>query len=386
MAQRVAKTAGDATAYELIVEDVGTGMRRISVRGRLAITNAHLVHRDIRAALAGSGHTELVVDLSGLHYIDGAGAAVLLDIESAARVAGNSFSLTGLKGDVEGLLSLVDRKKLTALIHLPPRKPQSVPVEVGEAALGLLDDVRRMLVFIGDATGALVHAAVRPGSVRWRDTFYYMERAGADALPIVGLISLLMGLILGFQAVLQLAQFGANIYCADLVGLSVLRELGPLMTCILVAGRSGSSFAAEIGTMKVSEEVDALSTMGFDPVRFLVVPKVIALVLMVPLLTLYADFLGLVGGMIVGITRGGLTMSAYLAQSYEAIGLWDIGQGLIKCVFFAIIIALVGCMRGFQVRGGAASVGLYTTSAVVSGIFLIIVTDAVFTIIFQYYG
>ncbi len=386
MAKRKSIIPDESATYEFAVDDATGSEKRVRIGGRLSITNAHRVHEDLGHALARSPHRRLVIDLTGLAYIDGAGAAILVETERSCRQGGIEFDLIGLRGDVEGLLSLVDRKKLSELKKIVAPKPISVPVEIGEKTLDMLADVRKMFVFVGDATLALTHAALHPGSVRWRDTLYYMERAGADALPIVGLISLLMGMILGFQAVLQLSQFGANIFCADLVGLSVLRELGPLMTCILVAGRSGSAFAAEIGTMKVSEEVDALATMGFDPVRFLVVPKVIALVLMVPLLTLYADFLGLVGGMIVGTTQGGVTLSAYIAQSYEAIGLWDISQGLIKCTVFAMIIALVGCMRGFQVRGGAASVGQYTTSAVVTGIFLIIVADAVFTVLFTYFG
>ena len=372
-------------SYEIRVDDAELPRKTIHISGRLSFPNAMRAHDEILEGLHRSAHKSLALDLSDLRYIDGAGLVVILDVEKRSIAADVEFSLDGLSGGVAGLLSLVDREALTRLIDVRAPKPKSIPLQVGETSLVLMDDVRVMVSFVGDATLAMIHALRNPGSVRWRDVLFYMERSGADALPIVGLISLLLGLILGFQAVMQLSQFGANIYTANLVGLSILRELGPLMTCILVAGRSGSAFAAEIGTMKVSEEVDALQTMGFDPVRFLVTPKLLALMIMVPMLTLYADIIGLLGGMIVGVTTGGLTITAYVAQSFRTIDLWDFGQGLIKSEAFAILIALVGCMRGFQVSGGAAGVGKYTTSAVVTGIFLIIVADSVFTLIFQYY-
>ncbi len=368
------------------VDESRLPVKTIHISGRLSFGDAKQAHKEIMAGMAASKHEELILDLSDVQYLDGAGIAVILDIEKRCNASHVKYSVQGLGADARDFLALVDREELTRLKKPVKRKAPGMTVQIGEAALAIMDDIRTMISFVGDATLAMIYALRRPGSVRWRDVLYYMERTGADALPIVGLISLLLGLILGFQAIMQLAQFGANIYTANLVGLSILRELGPLMTCILVAGRSGSAFAAEIGTMKVSEEVDALQTMGFDPVRFLVTPKVLALMLMVPLLVLYADIIGLIGGMIVGVTGGGLTITAYLSQSYRTLDLWDFGQGLVKSEAFAILIALVGCMRGFQVRGGAASVGLYTTSAVVSGIFLIIVADSIFTLIFQYYG
>jgi len=373
-------------SFHVVVDDSSLPDKTISLAGRLSVTNAHLLLKEILDGVRRSAHENLTLDLSRVDYMDSAAVAVLLDIERATKAAGKKFFLEGLTGDIEGLLSLIDRGKLTELTRQKRPRPESIMAQVGGGALHVLADAKAFIVFVGDATIAMAGSIFHPGSVRWRETFFYMDRSGADALPIVGLISLLIGLILGFQALTQLKQFGANIYAADLVGLSVLRELGPLMTCILVAGRSGSAFAAEIGTMKVSEEVDALTTMGFDPVRFLVVPKVLALMLMVPLLTIYSDFLGVLGGMFVGTTMGDLTVSAYVLESYKTIHLWDIGQGLIKCEAYAIIVSLVGCMRGFQARGGAASVGQYTTSAVVTGIFLIIVADAVFTLIFQYYS
>jgi len=195
-----------------------------------------------------------------------------------------------------------------------------------------------------------------------------------------------MGLITAFQAAVQLRQFGADIYIADLVGLSITRELGPLMTAIIAAGRSGAAFAAEIGTMKVSEEVDALTTMGLDRTRFLVTPKVLALLFMLPCLTLYADVVGILGGLAVASGGFDIPIVVYLRQTAFAMSAWDVFSGLLKSVAFALLIAGVGCLRGFQAQTGAASVGRITTSAIVAGIFLIIVTDAIFTVLFHYWA
>jgi phospholipid/cholesterol/gamma-HCH transport system permease protein len=213
-----------------------------------------------------------------------------------------------------------------------------------------------------------------------------MKKVGVDALPIVGLISFLMGLIMAFMSSVQLQQFGANIYVASLVGLAMVRELGPIMTAIIVAGRSGSAFAAEIGTMKISDEVDALFTMGFDPTRFLVVPKIVASVITVPILTLFSNLFAIIGGLIVGVFMLDLTANAYVAQTLKTLSIFDVFWGFLKAGVFALLIAGIGCLRGFQVRGGAAEVGQATTSAVVSSIFLIILADAVFAVILRYWG
>jgi phospholipid/cholesterol/gamma-HCH transport system permease protein len=211
-----------------------------------------------------------------------------------------------------------------------------------------------------------------------------MKRAGVDGLPIVGLISALMGLIMAFMSSMQLRQFGANIYVASLVAMAIVRELGPMMTAILVAGRSGSAFAAEIGTMMVNEEVDALVTMGYNPIRFLVVPKILASIVVVPILTIYADLIGVIGGLLVGITSMDLTLNAYMQQTIKSIRMFDVWSSLIKTVCFSLLISGIVCYRGFQVRGGAEAVGEAATSAVVSAILLIIICDSAFAIMLHY--
>ena len=211
-----------------------------------------------------------------------------------------------------------------------------------------------------------------------------MKKVGLDGFPIVTLISLLIGVIMAFMSSLQLKQFGATTYVAPLVAFAMVRELGPMMTAILVAGRSGSAFSADIGSMMINEEVDALATMGFDPVRFLVIPKVLASVLVVPLLTVYAAFFGIVGGLAVGVLGLDLTAFSYIQQSINSIGLFDVVSSLVKSMVFAVLISAIACQRGFQVRGGADAVGAATTSAVVSAIFLIILANSAFAIVLYY--
>jgi phospholipid/cholesterol/gamma-HCH transport system permease protein len=206
-----------------------------------------------------------------------------------------------------------------------------------------------------------------------------------DAVPIVGLISFLMGLIMAFVSSLQLAQFGASIYVASLVALSMVSELGPIMTAIVVAGRSGSAFAAEIGTMRISDEIDALFTMGISPTQFLVVPRIVAAMVVVPLLTLFADIFAILGGMLISLTMLDLTVVTYISQTIKSLSLFEFVWGLMKSIVFAGLVAWIGCLRGFQVRGGASEVGNAATSAVVSGIFLIILFDSIFAVIRSYW-
>jgi len=212
-----------------------------------------------------------------------------------------------------------------------------------------------------------------------------MEKTGVDALPIVTMISFLLGLVLAFTAALQLRQFGATIYVASLVAIAMVSELGPIMTAIIVAGRSGSAFAAEIGTMRISEEIDALFIMGFRPTLFLAVPRILASIMVVPLLSLFADIAGILGGLIVGVMMLDLTMAAYLDQTIDSLTLSDFLWGFTKSVVFGAVISWIGCLRGFQTRGGAASVGNAATSAVVSGIFFIIFFDAIFAFVRNYW-
>jgi phospholipid/cholesterol/gamma-HCH transport system permease protein len=244
----------------------------------------------------------------------------------------------------------------------------------------------RSLDFMGDVALATGAALRSPRSVNWGDVWHVMERAGADAVPIVALLTFLVGLVTGFQAAIQLKQFGANIFVADLVALSITRELGPLMTAIIVAGRSGAAFAAELGTMRVSEEIDALVTLGLDPYRFLVLPRVVALLVVTPLLTLLADLCGIFGGLLVALVTLDLTVGTFLREARSALDLWDVSSGLLKGVAFGGVLALIACQRGLAATGGAEGVGRVTTSAVVTSLFALVLMDALFTVLFNAFG
>lgn len=257
---------------------------------------------------------------------------------------------------------------------------------IGEHTINILNDMRSFIEFLGELIIKMLNLLIRPTQMRWIDFPLHFAKAGVNAVPIVLLIVFLIGVITGYQGAMQLSQFGADIYIADLIGISITRELGPLMTAILVAGRSGSAFAAEIGTMKVAEEVDALNTMGFDHFKFLVLPRVLAVMLAMPILTLLADLAGIVGGLLTAVSALDITITGYLNQLQRALSYWDVFTGVGKSIVFGFLIAAVGCFRGLQVRGGAESVGKYTTTSVVTGVLFIILADAVFTFIFQVVG
>lgn len=253
---------------------------------------------------------------------------------------------------------------------------------VGEASWEFISDCVTLVCFVGDVSAALFQAITHPRKVRWKETFYYMDMCGANALPITGIICLLMGLILALQAAVQLRKFGSELLVADLVGTSIVKELGPLMVAMIATGRAGSSFAAEIGTMKVNEEIDAMTTMGFVPTRFVVVPKIIAMFTVMPLLCVFGDVVGVLGGMLIGVTYLKIPIVTYYTRTVNAITYMYFFEGIIKSLVFAVLIAGVGCMRGMESSNDAQGVGRSATSAVVSGIFLIVVADMIFTFLF----
>ena len=253
---------------------------------------------------------------------------------------------------------------------------------VGRRLAWYLVQLARFGRFTAAALGGLFVLPFKGRRIRWGAAFIQMVRVGVESLPVVGTIAFFVGLIIAMQSANQLEQFGATIYVADLVAVSITRELGPLITAILVAGRCGSAITAEIGSMKVAEELDALRTMALDPVSFLVVPRLVAMMVMLPCLTVIADFLGILGGVVLAITTLDLSFIAYYNETVTALILADFLTGLVKSFFFGLIIALIGAWQGFSVQGGAEGVGKSTTASVVSSIFLIILADLLFTALF----
>lgn len=280
-------------------------------------------------------------------------------------------------------------RELLALARAVPERsgarrrnePSSLLVNVGNSILSLLEDSRQLVVFLGELI--LAFGAVLAGRARFRllDLFIFIQDAGPNGFPIVSLISLLVGLILAFVGALQLAMFGAQIYIADLVALGTVREMGPLMTAIIMSGRTGAAYAAQLGTMNVNSEIDALKTMGISPMEFLVIPRLLALVLMMPLLTLYADLLGILGGAVVSYGAFDVSMTQYYHEITKAVDIVDFSVGFFKSVVFAVLIAIAGCMRGMACGRSASAVGDAATAAVVDSIIYIVVFDSLITLV-----
>jgi len=363
----------------LAVSDLPDGRRKLALSGRLDAATIPSVWDLARSAVAETPSRGIVVDAVDVDYCDGVGAALFVDLLRHSR--DGAVEVINLKPAYRTLLDQFDPK---ALEHdLDPEPPRGPAVEeIGRTAFGIWHDIRVQVEFVGETSAALVHAARHPDSVRWRDVWHICERAGVDALPIVALISFLLGMILAFQSAVPMKRFGAEIFVADLIGLSMLRELGPLMTAILLAGRSGAAFAAEIGTMRVNQEVDALTTMGLNPVRFLVTPRIIAAVLMTPLLTIFSDVVGLFGGALTMQTFA-IPFTTFFKEVDTAVTLTDFMAGFVKSFVFAILVAGIGCLRGLQTAAGASAVGDSATRAVVSGIILLVVVDGLFA--YAYY-
>jgi phospholipid/cholesterol/gamma-HCH transport system permease protein len=362
------------------------GSVTLFIQGNMDASNAGPMIETLSARLKKYAISSLTVDLDRVDYLDDFGTLVLAELRKMVTHGKAAFHVIHANDKIKELLSILDFDSLGEEIPIHKKRSPGIFVRLGEASFNQVSELKYCISFIGSIVLSLIHICLKPRSLRRNDTLLYMQRVGVDGLPIVGLISFLMGLIMAFMSSVQLQQFGANIYVASLVSLAMTRELGPIITAIIVAGRSGSAFAAEIGTMKISEEVDALFTMGFNPVLFLVVPKLIAAVIMVPILTLFSDLFAIIGGLIVGISMLDLTVSSYIAQTIKTLTLFDVFWGVFKSDIFAVLITWIGCLRGFQVRGGAASVGQATTSAVVSSIFLIILSDSFFSVILRYWG
>lgn len=344
--------------------------------------------RDIGAEARSSATSgPALIDVTGLEALDAAGAWLITRTRLGLSAAGLSAEVEGAKPSHGALLERVEK----ALAHEELEPPVDhiflrFVSAVGKAQFDIFGVARNLLSFFGLVLIVFGRVMLRPGKLRLTATVYRMQSVGLNALPIVGLLSFLIGVVVAFQGADQLAQFGAEIFTVNLLGVSILRELGVLLTAILIAGRSGSAFTAQIGTMKVNQEVDALETIGLDPIEVLVIPRVLALMIMLPILVFYADIMGLLGGMVMATTVLDISLNTFLKQLQSAVNLTTFAIGMVKAPVFAFLIALVGCFEGFNVSGSAESVGQKTTASVVEGIFLVIVFDAAFSILFSILG
>jgi phospholipid/cholesterol/gamma-HCH transport system permease protein len=358
--------------------DVDGPRARVSPAGSFELAHAAAITRSLAgldASLAPHRHVE--VDLSAVSHVDGSGAALLARwLDRLEADAARTVVVCGAPPDAARLIALYrGRRALPA----PASPAPSALTRIGEAVAGVPSDAIEALHFIGSAAAALPRAALAPRSIDWRSLPRLVQEVGADALPVTSAANLLVGVIIGFLGVSQLGRFGAIAYVPELVVVAHFRELGPLVTAIVVAGRSGAGLASELATMRVSEEIDALRSMGFHPVSWLVLPRCLALVITLPLLAWIGDVLALAGGLAATTFITGMTPRAYVLATAQAITATDFLAGLVKTPCLALAIGLVACGQGLAARGGAAAVGARTTTAVVLSIFSGIVVSALFT-------
>ncbi|WOO42887.1 ABC transporter permease [Rubellicoccus peritrichatus] len=378
---KLAATATDLAKLEL---------RRESDALVLVFSGSWSIHakqpdfHQVEKAFAEKPPTRLVFETNGLKSWDSGLMTFLQKTCDLGRTTKTTIDYSKLPEGAQGLMRLAEAvpEKETG----KSSTEKSLFYRLGSSSLVLVADLGEFFTFIGETTVAFGRFLIGRARMRWSDVWLTVQQVGPEALPIVALISFLVGLILGFVGAVQLQQFGASIYVANLVGLAMVREMGAMMAGIIMCGRTGAAFAAQLGSMKVSEEIDALQTLGLSPIEFLVLPRMLALILMMPLLVLFADFVGIIGGLVVSLAILDITFQQYVNQTIGAIDLTNFSTGIIKSTVFGVIVAVTGCLRGMQCGDSSASVGLAATSAVVTGITGIIVADAIFAVVFNILG
>jgi phospholipid/cholesterol/gamma-HCH transport system permease protein len=373
---------GDSTGAELKV-DREEGRTVMHISGRLDSDGAAEIWGRAHGARA-DAQDRLVVDASGLDYCNSAGIALVVSLRRRQEKSDGEFELRDLPEQFQGLLELWDPGS-DAELERPQPERYSVVEEVGRKAALAADAFVQLIAFVGQTTAAFGHAVLHPRSIRAGDLWLCIEQVGANALPIVLLMGVLMGLILAFQGIVILRLVGAEVYMSSLVSLSLVRELGPLTVAVILAGRTGSAFAAELGTMKINEEIDALRTMGLEPVQFLVVVRVAAAVVMMPFLTVFFELAGLAGGALVSVAVD-QPFVTYLDNALRAVSMTDFAGGLFKALVLGYLVGGVGCHNGLRTTAGASAVGQSATRAVVAGLVLIVVADGVFAVLYYVLG
>lgn len=323
------------------------------------------------------------LEVAGIDRWDSSLLLFLFDIQQWCRIEGIHCDLEPLPEKMRRMLGQLSRSHETSV---PFDRSENFFVTVGLATVDAYLKAKEISAFVGECVLSLGRLVKNPAKFRWRDCVDEMQQCGAMALPIVSLISFLVGLTLAYTGALILRQYGGDIYVSDLVGMSMVREMGAMMTAIVLAGRTGAAFAAHLGNMKANEEIDAFTTLGISPIDFLVMPRLVALFVMMPLLALYANCLGIVGGMLIARTLLSIPPAAYWVEMLTIVDMSDVMSGVIKAAAFGLIVGLAGCLRGLQAERSAAGVGRAATSAVVTAILFIIVADAVFAVLFNIFG
>ena len=374
-----------ASVAATLVETEERGSLVLKAAGEWLVASAAELDRRLRALDAPEGR-QVALDLGGIDRLDTTGAWLLLRTERELAARGNRVEILNLRPSFAPLLDQVRAGGAPAPMPHPRPGYHSVTsflAWIGEISVGLIVRAFHILGFVGLVAVTVSRLVRHPGRLRLTSLVAQMDQTGVDSLAIVGLLSFLIGIVIAYQGADQLRRFGAEIYTVNLLGVGILRELGVLMTAIIIAGRSGSAFTAQIGTMRVNQEIDAMRTIGLDPVEVLVVPRLFGLLLTLPMLTIYANFMGLLGGCLMAWGVLGITIPQFLHQLQSALSPWTFWLGVGKAPFFAGIIAVIGCYEGFQVAQSADSVGRKTTLSVVESIFLVIVADAAFSVLFS---
>tara|TARA_A100001037_G_scaffold292813_1_gene308622 strand:+ start:13556 stop:14716 length:1161 start_codon:yes stop_codon:yes gene_type:complete len=376
---------GPATAAWLKMEH-RKGLRLLRAGGRWGIGDAAHLDAKLRRLEISTGEA-VQIDASDIAVMDTAGAWVLYRAIKGLRAQGLTVEIANATPNVAEMLDEVVRNDNPCEIA-PPQGNAVVNMiaQIGESVVDIAAETAQLISFLGSIFVTLARTAAQPRRLRLVPLVHHMQQVGLNALPIVGLISFLIGVVLAYQGASQLQKFGAEVFVVDLIAISILREIGILLTAIVIAGRSGSAFTAQIGSMKVNEEVDAMRTLGLDPMEVLVVPRVLALVFTLPLLAFFSDIIGLFGGALMAWITLDISPGLFLERLHASLGPWTFWVGIIKAPVFAFIIAMLGCFEGFQVVGSSESVGQKTTRAVVESIFLVIVVDAIFSIFFAFIG
>jgi phospholipid/cholesterol/gamma-HCH transport system permease protein len=357
--------------------------RRLEAGGAWTIGDAARLDRELRS-FAPTGSGDIAIDASKIDKLDSAGAWLLLRTRRGFEAAGRKVSQFAVPELYRPLLEDLDQTHTAPPVTIPERSFRHRLERIGKATVHAGLQGYGILGYLGRVTVETGEAIVSPRhKLRIAAMFHQIEETGISALPIVGLLAFLIGVVLAYQGADQLKRFGAEIFTINLLGVGVLREIGGLITAIIVAGRSGSAFTAQIGTMRVNEEIDAMQTMGLNTIDSLVLPRIIGLVIALPLLTFYSDIMSLIGGATMCYFQLGITIPVFMRQLQEAVSVNTFLVGIIKAPVFAFVIALVGCYEGFQVERNAASVGLLTTRSVVESVFLVIVLDAAFSVMFS---